>query len=217
MSDQEQSVSRRQWLKYMNLGVLSMIGASMQKLRDARSAVDHLLLGAADREAGIAWLEERTGVKAVIGGSHPSRGTCNALLSFGSRQYLEILAPDPAQQTLVPQYEFLRQLKTPRLISWAVSMENAEATVASLKAAGVETLGPSPGSRRRPDGKMMTWKSLGVTSDHGLIIPFFIEWDRGVIHPSSDSPQGCRLLSVEFSHPKAADVEGMLRRMGIEA
>jgi hypothetical protein len=216
MNDHQLSLDRRQLLRLLGAGFFSM-GLSVDKMRDARSAVDHLLLGVPDREMGIAWLETKTGVKAMIGGSHPGRGTCNALISFGARQYLEILAPDPAQQTLVPQYEFLRELKTPRLITWAASIENAETAAANFRTAGFEVGGPSPGSRRRPDGGMMTWKSMSVTSDLGLIIPFFIEWDAGVIHPSTDSPLGCRLAGVELSHPKAKEVSETLKRLGINA
>lgn len=183
----------------------------------AQDAVDHLLLGVADRDAGIAWVEQRTGVKAVIGGSHPGVGTRNALLSLGGRQYLEIIAPDPTQKVLAPQYQQLPSLETPRLITWAAAMSNADATAKRFRAAGVEVFGPSPGSRERPDGKVMRWVTLGVKTDLGSLIPFFIEWGAGMTHPGVESPQGCRLRGITFRHPQPEALRDALLRLGIEA
>jgi hypothetical protein len=131
--------------------------ARQEALVSAKEAVDHLLLGVADREAGIRWVEERTGVRAVIGGSHPGVGTHNALLSLGGRQYLEIIAPDPEQTQLAARYQRLKALDTPRLITWAAATGNIEATATRCRAARLEVLGPNPGARQRPDGKMMRW------------------------------------------------------------
>ena len=55
--------------------------------------VDHIMLGAANLDAGIHELEALTGVRAVYGGEHPNLGTHNALVSLGSNTYLEVIAP----------------------------------------------------------------------------------------------------------------------------
>src|SRR5215468_7086873 len=80
--------------------------------------LDHILLGCSDLERGIAWVEERTGVKAAFGGVHPGRGTQNALLSLGERHYLEIIAPDP-KQSGDEHASRLKKMASPELTGWA--------------------------------------------------------------------------------------------------
>jgi hypothetical protein len=214
--------TRREFVRSLSaisfVGVTSRPGVRAEEpLVSAKDAVDHLLLGVADREAGIRWVQEKTGVRAVIGGSHPGVGTHNALLSLGGRQYLEIIAPDPDQTQLAARYQMLKALDTPRLITWAAATANAEMTAERCRAAGLEILGPNPGARRRPDGKMMRWITLNVKTDLEVVIPFFIEWERTMTHPAADSPQGCRLQTVAFWHPQPARVRETLARMGIDA
>lgn len=186
----------------------------------ARIAVDHLLLGAADLDRGIAWVERRTGVKAVRGGSHPGVGTQNALISLGGRQYLEIIAPDPVQTAYTFPID-VRTLTEPRLITWAAVTDDITAVVNNARKAGHHILGPRDGSRTRPDGKVLKWKMLGVVNTLGLQgvepIPFFIEWAADSVHPSQDSPTGCELQSFEIDHPDPAGVIDALKGLGIEA
>lgn len=185
----------------------------------AASAVDHLLLGVADLDAGISWVEQRTGVRASVGGVHPGRGTRNALIALAARQYLEILAPDPAQEG--GGRADLRALGEPRLITWSALSTDIDGLAARIKAAGLSATGPRPGSRARPDGRLLEWTTLAVESafaSGGIDpIPFFIQWAAGSTHPSQDSPKGCALASLEVEHPHADRLRGTLSRIGIDA
>lgn len=180
--------------------------------------LDHILLGASDLDEGIAWMEQRCGVRAVHGGVHPGRGTRNALLSLGSegaRRYLEIIAPDSVQtkpnqsqrksartqgennstqQLAGPiSADELSKLKEPKLLRWVVHTSDIDAIAKTATLAGMTFNGPRDGSRARPDGKTVRWKTLMLENDFGRLLPFFIEWDPQSIHPSQDSPKGCRL------------------------
>jgi hypothetical protein len=193
---------------------------NIEKLVPAKTAVDHLLLGAADLDQGVAWFEKLTGVKAVAGGVHPGAGTRNALVSLGGRRYLEIIAPDPAQTAYNFQID-VRKFAEPRLITWAAATADLNAVAEKARARGHQLFGPRDGSRARPDGKMLRWKSLGVLGKLGQgsvdPIPFFIEWAADSLHPSQDSPKGCELQSFELEHPDPASVVETLKKLGIEA
>src|SRR5215467_6421640 len=166
--------------------------------------LDHILLGCSDLDRGIAFVEERTGVRAAFGGVHPGRGTQNALVSLGEpsteepnpRRYLEIIAPDPKQPS-VGQYSVIKNLKQPRLIGWAAHRDDLDQFAERLHQVGIEFEGPQPGSRQRPDGKVLYWKALRLKDDHGGLLPFFIEWSKDSIHPSVDAPKGCTLTRFE--------------------
>ena len=175
--------------------------------------LDHFILGCADLDHGIACVEQRTGVRAAFGGVHPGRGTRNALLSLGERRYLEIMAPDPAQQ-VTPQIPRLRELKEPAIVGWAAHPGDLEKFAAHLREAGIAFEGPRAGSRQRPDGKLLHWKTLTLKDDQAGLLPFFIEWSGDSLHPSADAPKGCTLTHFGAITPKADDlrkVAGLLQ------
>ncbi len=161
------------------------------------SLLDHVLLGCDDLDRGTDFVEQHTGVRAALGGVHPGRGTRNSLLSLGERHYLEIIAPDPRQdrieQFAQKQVAQLKELTSPRLIGWAAHPGDLEKFSAHLREAGISFDGPRPGSRQRPDGKLLEWKTLNLKDDKDGLLPFFIEWSANSLHPSADAPKGCKI------------------------
>jgi len=202
--------------------VAASFGADLPKPKPASpvpaaEAVDHLLLGVPDLEAGMKWFEEKTGVRPAGGGSHPGRGTRNALVSLGGRHYLEIIAPDPAQVGVVNELAAsLKKLTAPRLITWAAASTDLEATLSRFDAGKVVHSPALPGSRKRLDGRELSWRTVGVESEMGELIPFFIDWGT-TAHPSADAPTGVRLVALTFRHPKPEALTAELSRLGIAA
>jgi catechol 2,3-dioxygenase-like lactoylglutathione lyase family enzyme len=165
--------------------------------------LDHILLGCSDLNRGIAFVEKHLGVKAMFGGVHPGRGTQNALLSLGERHYLEIIAPDPAQPDSKSARRLqLEKLGAPRLVEWAAHPGDLASFAKKLQAASLPFEGPTPGSRKRPDGRMLQWQTLTLNDDASGSLPFFIEWSADSPHPSADAPAGCRLLQFELVTPE---------------
>ena len=170
--------------------------AEMQDL----DQLDHLLWGAPSLEKGIAWMKERTGLEAMVGGRHPGQGTMNALLSLGPRRYLEIIGPDPEQpDARNPRIDAIRALTEPRLIGWAAGAGDLAAVAARARSAGLEVIGPVPGSRKRPDGTTLQWRALAIVQPQDPLLPFFIEWAPGSVASfagCTDRLQPARVLAV---------------------
>src|SRR6266545_1299945 len=150
----------------------------------------------------------------------PGRGTRNALASLGGRQYLEIIPPDPAQKAFSFQLD-LRKLQAPRIVNWAVASDDVDIPTAIAAKAKYAVYGPQEGSRMRPDGAMLQWRTVGVLAPFRDAevdpMPFFIQWGSGVKHPSEDSPAGCRLAAFELRHPEAAALRALLAVFDIDA
>jgi len=181
------------------------------------SLLDHILLGCSDLDRGISFVEERTGVRAAFGGIHPGRGTQNALLSLGTRRYLEIITPDPAQPDAKdPLVSYLKKLSEPRLVNWAAHPGDLAAFAKKLREAGVAFEGPTPGSRKRPDGRVLQWQTLTLKDNASWTLPFFIEWSADSVHPSADSPKGCSFLRFEAATPDPDALSKQVALLGLD-
>ena len=171
--------------------------------------VDHLILGVRDLEEGIRQFEARTGVRPAIGGEHPGRGTRNALASLGDGHYVEILAPQ-AGAPGSERVDALRGLADLTPVGWAVAVRDLESARARLGAAGFTLSDVMPGSRARPDGSLLEWRTFEVAKPPIAGAPFFIRWGDRATHPSEDSPAGCRLERLRVVTPGADDLRRML-------
>lgn len=179
--------------------------------------VDHIILGISDLATGIEQLEALTGVRAVIGGEHPGRGTMNALISLGPGHYVELLAPVPGGvidelDDLAGGLETFAEL-TP--LGWAASTDDMDALAQRLVAAGYEIDGPVPGSRVKPDGSVLEWKTLVIVQPLLAGAPFFIEWGESSVHPSESSPQGCELGFLRLEDPEALALRDLVSVLGL--
>src|SRR5690349_20718983 len=179
------------------------------------AVLDHIILGVDDLDRGIDRVEEFTGVRAIPGGVHPGRGTRNALISLARDRYLEIIAPDP-QQSTPSWFPQIVDLAEPRLIAWAVHASDLTRVVNRALAAGFAIDGPHDGARSRPDGRVLTWKLFHLRDDCGGLLPFFIEWGRGSIHPAADTPIGCTLDRFSLQSPEAFKIKEACTILGVD-
>jgi Glyoxalase-like domain len=189
--------------------------AAEEEDEDVPALLDHILLGCNDLDRGIKLVEESTGVRPAIGGVHPGRGTRNALLSLGERRYLEIIAPDPAQHEIV-HFPQIREMTDPRLIGWAVHPPDIAAIAKQLRENQIAFTGPEDGSRKRPDGHVLTWKTINLADDRHGLLPFFIEWSADSIHPSKDAPAHCQLEYFEIMSSDPDELSLTLKRIGLD-
>jgi hypothetical protein len=89
--------------------------------------VDHLVYATPDLQAGIVEIERLMGVRATEGGQHPGAGTRNALVALGEASYLEIIGPDPEQETFVrPRLFGIDGLTSSRLVTWAAKAQDLD-------------------------------------------------------------------------------------------
>jgi hypothetical protein len=188
-----------------------LLGCAGQK---PAAHVDHVIVGVSDLAQGMDQIEQLTGVRSAIGGAHPGAGTQNALLSLGD-SYLEILAPNQAEHGTSAEVEELRRLTRPTPIGWAVSTSDEQALRSALASQGFRLTAPDAGSRRKPDGTVLSWVTFAFRNlDHPLA-PFFIEWANPAQHPSRTSPRGCTLKSMRIEDPAAADLDRAVKALRV--
>jgi len=186
---------------------------------DAVAAVDHIVYGTPDLNLGIQKIEDQLGVRATPGGQHPGRGTRNALIALGPGRYLEIIGPDPDQPPPPAARTFgIDELKEPRLVAWAAKATDLERQASDAARRGIALGDVSSGSRRRPDGLLLSWRFTppqAAMKVAGGVVPFLIDWGKSP-HPSESAAAGITLVALWAEHPEPERVREILQKVGID-
>ena len=103
------------------------------------------------------------------------------------------------------------------MVGWAAHPGDLQVLAGDLARAGVAAEGPTPGSRKRPDGNVLRWKTLNLKDDANGLLPFFIEWSADSPHPSADAPSGCQLLRFELLTPDPAALDKQITLLNLKA
>jgi len=179
---------------------------------DAR--IDHFVYGAAALPDAVDDLVRRLGVRATAGGRHPGLGTHNALLGLGGRSYLEVIAPDPGQPAPSLRPFGLDALDAPRLVAWAVAVDDIDARVARARERGYDPGDAVALQRTTASGATLRWR-LTTRELAGGVIPFVIDWGESE-HPSQSAPQGLTLVRFHLEHPTPASIGEALAALDVD-
>ena len=181
--------------------------------------IDHIAIGPASLDQGVAAMEAALGVTVPRGGKHPAMSTHNCLMQSGNESFLEVIAIDPdapppgrARWFTLDESETQRRLaERPRALCWVVGTDDLDSIVANSPVDLGEVVPLSRGE--------LSWR-LTVPKDGSLpeggLIPGFIEWSPGD-HPSTGMQQlGVTLKTVRLSHPEPERLAGMLRVLQVD-
>lgn len=164
-------------------------------------------------EATCRDLETRLGVRATAGGQHPGRGTHNALISIGPKAYLEIIGPDPLQPEIRPLWFGIDHLATPKLITWAVRVDDLENFVKEV----LPGTSLKSGSRKTLDGSTLSWQLTEPQLSQGVgLVPFLIDWGHSR-HPADSAIAGPRLVQLRLDHPEPDTIREQLHSLQLDA
>ena len=116
------------------------------------------------------------GLPAEYGGPHASGGTHMALLAFEDGSYLELIAPQSAGAAALREPWGKSMAGDAGPCAWAVGSDDIERDVRRFASLRIATRGPEPGSRTKPDGTIIRWKTAAVGKGiRGATLPFLIE------------------------------------------
>ena len=178
-----------------------------------KTAIDHIVIGAATLEQGAEYIKRILGVDMPFGGEHLTMGTHNLLIPLGENIFLEVIAinpdiPSPSQPRwygLDDPYVRKCLAIEPALLTWVVNTGNIRTL---MKGAGVSFGKPELISRDN-----LSWY-FGLPGDGRLLagglLPYLIEWQTEAHPANSMKDSGCRLHQMRIFHTNVSWLESKL-------
>ena len=165
--------------------------------------IDHLVIAVRDPDAAAAALERGLGLG--VHRRRPARawGTFNRLAFLGDT-YLELigvfdraLVGHPRRPRWAGRRSALLDAGREGLATYALATDDVDGDVGRLRAAGSSIATPVDGSRTRPDGEVVRWRTAGPAAPRPVRPPFLIE------HEDAGAEWGAeaRAARAAFRHP----------------
>ena len=159
--------------------------------------LDHVLVPVVDLESAAGRFRKDYGLLALPGGRHPW-GTANMIIPLGSN-YIELIAVvDQARAAESPRYRRIAEAARAGkpFATWAARTDNLSRMRRALLRRGWQLEPALAGSRTRPDGVLLEWRSQELVPGAApSVLPFLIEWRV---------PDGMHPAQAEVRHPSAA-------------
>jgi len=132
----------------------------------------------------------------IDGGIHPKFGTRNFTAPLLNGQYIEIVCPMDHPATDTTPFGRAVKKKTEEgggWLTWVLATDNINDIEKRLDRTSVD------GNRKRPDGRELGWKQIGVLATlEDSQLPFFIQWLTGE-HPSKDGKAVAKISKIEIA------------------
>ena len=160
--------------------------------------LDHVVIAVTDLARAVDDYRE-LGFTVQIGGRHPGRTSHNALVVFDDDAYLELIAwaePGPAERW----YNVLRE-HGEGLIDFALFPEDVPRAIDEARERGLSLTGPIEGSRLRPDGMRIEWRTARQTTFDlpflcGDVTPRELRVPTGAVRDHANGARGIAGLRI---------------------
>lgn len=138
------------------------------------SGIDHVVVLVRDLPQAITGYEA-LGFTVTPGGEHAGGATHNGLIGFDDGSYFELIAfKEPERKQ---EHRWWPRLSAGEgLVDYALIAGDGSVVVEEAQSRGIALNGPTDGSRHRPDGQLIAWRSvMSGLPIGGTPLPFAIE------------------------------------------